>query len=81
MQTPNIKHCGAHRHLPGAIRSLALASARPDWSSIQGIDVPHSQHSLSRAIDEASFDALLDSALSVRFKALALSSAVHHAGD
>ena len=43
-------------HLLGAIRSLALASARPDWSSMQGIDVPRSQHSLSRAIDEASFD-------------------------
>ena len=48
-------------HLPDT-----MAAARPDWSSIQDIDVPHSQHGLSQAIDEASFNALLDSALNVQ---------------
>ena len=68
-------------HLPDTIRSQTLASARPDWVSIQDIDVPHRQHCLSRAIDEASFDALLVSAPNTRSKALALSSAIRHAGD
>ena len=68
-------------HLPDTIRSLALAVTRPDWLSIQDIDIPLTQHSLSRAIDEASFDALVDSAPNPRSKALALSSAIHHAGD
>ena len=68
-------------HLSDSITSLSQASARPDWVSIQVIDVPHSQHSLSRAIDEASFDTLLASAPNSRSKALALSSAIRHAGD
>ena len=68
-------------HLSDSITSLSQASARPDWVSIQDIDVPHSQHSLSRAIDEASFDTLLASAPNSRSKALALSSAIRHAGD
>ena len=45
------------------------------------IDVPVTQHSLSRAIDEACFDALLASAPNTRSKVLALSSSIQHAGD
>ena len=67
--------------LTEVIGSLARAAARPDWVSTQDIDVPPTQHCLSRAIDEASFDALLASAPNTRFKALALSSAIRHAGD
>ena len=43
--------------------------------------MPPTQHCLSCSIDEASFDALLASAPNTRFKALALSSAIRHAGD
>ena len=64
--------------LTEVIGSLARAA---DWVSTQDIDVPPTQHCLSRAIDEASFDALLASAPNTRFKALALSSAIRHAGD
>ena len=67
--------------LPDAIRSLALAATRPDWLSIHDIDVSLTQHSLSRAIDEASFDALLASAPNLCSSTLALSSAIRHAGD
>ena len=42
-------------HLPYSLQSLARAACRPDWESIQDIDVPLSQHSLSRAIDETYF--------------------------
>ena len=68
-------------HLSAAITSLAVAASRLDWESINDIDVPITQHSLSRSIDEASFDALLASAPNTRSKALALSSAIQHAGD
>ena len=59
----------------------ALAHASANRASIQEIDVPLVQHHLSRAIDEASFRALLASAPDVRSRALALSSGIRHAGD
>ena len=64
-----------------AIATLAIATARPEWSSLQDVDVPLRQHALSRVIDEASFDAVIDSAPDTRSRALALSSAIPHAGD
>ena len=66
------------QHLPNA---LAWAAARPEWVSIEGVDVPLWCHSLSRSIDEACFSLLLERAPDVRSKALALSSAISHAGD
>ena len=48
---------------------------------IQDIDVPLSQHSLSRAIDQASIADLLATAAHPRSKALALSTSILHAGD
>ena len=48
---------------------------------IQDIDVPLSQHSLSRAIDEAFFADLLATAANPRSNALALSTSIRHAGD
>ena len=68
-------------HLPAAITSLSVAASQPDWEVINDIDVPVTQRSLSRAIDEASFNVLLASAPNTRSKALALSSAIQHAGD
>ena len=68
-------------HLSAAITSLAAAASRSDLESINDIDVPVTQHSLSRAIDKASFDVLLASAPNTQSKAFALSSAIQHAGD
>ena len=51
------------------------------WRSLEDINVPLHQKPLSRHIDEASFNNLVDSAPDVRSKALALSSSLPHAGD
>ena len=67
--------------LPSCVRALGMAASMPDWSSPQRIDVPLRQRTLSRLIDEASFDVLIESSPGVRSKALALSSALPHAGD
>ena len=67
--------------LPQCISALAVAVSRLEWSSLQDIDVPLHQCALSRIIDEASFDLLLDSAPDIRSRALALSCAIPHAGD
>ena len=64
-----------------AVSALATAAAHPDWSSLDDIDVPLHQRSLSLSIDEASFQRLLSSAPSIRSHALALSSSLPHAGD
>ena len=68
-------------HLPQCLVALANAAATPEWSSLQDIDVPLRQYVLSRVIDEASFNAHIDSAPDTRLRALALSSAIPHAGD
>ena len=68
-------------HLPYSLQSLARDACRPDWKFIQDIDVPLSQHSLSWAIDEASFADLLATAANPRSKALALSTSIRHASD
>ena len=68
-------------HFPYSLQSLARDACRPDWESIQDIDVPLSQHSLSRAIDEASFADLLATASNPRSKALALSTSIRHASN
>jgi hypothetical protein len=60
---------------------LSLAANQPSWSSLGDIDFPISQRSLSRSINQASFDRLLNDAPDVRSRALALSSAIPHAGD
>ena len=68
-------------HLAGAVSDLAHAAKRPDWSSVEEIDVPLCQCSLSRIIDEATYSSLLDSAPDSRSRALALSTTIPHAGD
>ena len=68
-------------HLPYAINALAKSVARPDWISIESIDVPLRGHSLSHSIDDACFSFLVESSPDVRSKALALSSALPHARD
>ena len=67
-------------HLPQTICALSKAAGRPDWS-IENIDVPLGSPSLSHAIDNACFTALLASSPDIRSRALALSTAIPHAGD
>ena len=69
------------QHLPSAVSSLAEAAARPDWVCMEKIDVPCRQRPLSHCIDEVSYNHLIDSAPDIRSRALALSSALPHAGD
>ena len=68
-------------HTSSCVAALSTAASRPDWQTLEDIDVPLHQHSLSLAIDEASHQGLLSSAPSTRSHALALSSALPHAGD
>ena len=68
-------------HLPNAINDLARVVARPDWISAESIVVPLRSHSLSHSVDEACFSLLLESSPDVHSRALALSSALPHAGD
>ena len=72
---------GASIHLPSAISALANAAGKPEWASIGDIDVPLRQRPLSHTIDEASHADLLCRAPDTRSKALALSSAIRHAGN
>ena len=68
-------------HLPYAINALAKSVARPDWISVESIDVPLRSHSLFHSIDDACFSFLEESSPDVHSKAFALSSALPHAGD
>ena len=64
----------------GAVADLAEAVGC-SWSSLEDIDVPLHQQALSRRIDQAKFESLLESVPDLRSRALALSSALPHAGD
>ena len=68
-------------HLPYAINAQAKSVARPDWISIESIDVPLRSHSLSHSIADAFFSFLVKSSPDIRSKALSLSSALPRAGD
>ena len=68
-------------HTSSTMAALSAAASRPDWVNLDEVDVPLRQHSLSVIIDEAVYHHLLSSAPSTRFCALALSSALPHAGD
>ena len=67
-------------HLPDSIAALALAAGRPEWTSLDEIDVPLRQRPLSHSIDEAIFDHLATTT-NVRHRALVLSTSLPHAGD
>ena len=70
----------APRAMGNSISMLAEAAARPDWVSLEEIDVPLRQRPLSHSIDEACFRHLLTSAPDIRSKGLAHSTALPHAG-
>ena len=72
---------GPSPHSSSTVAVLSAAASRPDWQCLEDIDVPLHQHSLSVTIDEALHQHLLSTAPSTRARALALSSALPHAGD
>ena len=68
-------------HSSSALAAFLATVSRPDWQCLEDIDVPLKQHSLSVVIDETLHQHLLSTAPSTRARALALSSALPHAGD
>ena len=68
-------------HLDHALKELSKEANRPDWSSIEDIDVPLRQQTLSRSCDRNAFESLLNSAPDPRSKALALGTSLPRAGD
>ena len=68
-------------HFPYCIATLAKVAGKPEWITLQDIDLPLRQRALSRVIDESSYDTLLNSAPDSRSRALALSCSIPHAGD
>ena len=71
----------ASGHLVSTLQDLISGTGRNDWCSIESVDVPLRQHALSKVIDQACFNRLLDQAPDTRAKALTLSTAIPHAGD
>ena len=71
----------AFRIIYACVQLPFQGSFKRNINVIQDIDVPLSQHSLSRAIDQASIADLLATAAHPRSKALALSTSILHAGD
>ena len=72
---------GPSPHYDTAVSALSAAASRPDWQCLEDVDVPLKQQPLSAAIDEALHQHLLSTAPSIRARALALSSALPHAGN
>ena len=68
-------------HLASSVSALAAATERPNWVSLEEIDVPLRQRPLSHCIDQATHQNLLSSAPDIRSNALALSTSLPHAGD
>ena len=72
---------GCSPHIRSVVAALSASASRPDWQALEDINVPLRQHSLSLAIDEATYQRLLSYAPSTRARALVHSSALPHAGD
>ena len=86
LETTLLRSCLSHvldpsPHSSSALTAFLATVSRPDWQCLEEIDVPLKQHSLSVVIDEALHQHLLSTAPSTRARALALSSALPHAGD
>ena len=74
-------HPSRSTQLSEAFCEFSFSSRHPEWSSPDAIDFPIQQCHLSKVIDQSTFDSLLSNAPSSCLKALALSSAIPHAGD
>ena len=57
-------------------KCLASAAHRPDWTSLDLVDVPLCQCFLSQAIDHAYFETLLRDSPNIHSKSLALSTSI-----
>ena len=66
---------------PVCVSDLAETAGRFEWLSLQDVDVPLTQRALSKSVDLALSDALLNSAPDSRLRALTLSCSIPHAGD
>ena len=64
-----------------SLAALSEAAARPEWSSLEEVDVPLRQRPLSHCVDDATYNHLLTSAPDTRSRALAVSTALPHASD
>ena len=58
--------------LDETVSAIASSSARPDWQTLNDIDIPLRQGALSAAIDESVLKSLLASPPTTRSRALAL---------
>ena len=78
----DILSCSPPISIPLAPRleDLATATGRVDWSSLEEVVVPLQKRAISRVVYQAHFDDLINHALDVGSKALALSTAIPHAG-
>ena len=72
---------GPFSHTGSTLAALAVAATRPEWPSLDAIDVPLHQRLLSHAIDEAIHHHLLSTASDTCSRALALSFGLPHVGD
>ena len=68
-------------HLGPTLAALSNNASKPQWLSLEDIDVPLCQRCLSDAIDEAVQAQLLSIAPSTHSRALAQSTSLPHAGD
>jgi len=76
-----LSHIPPSFHLAILVRTLAEVAGRPDWTSIEELDVPRSHGALSYSIDDYCFNLLLRSDPEMRLTALAYSSSLTRAGD
>ena len=88
--TQQVSHSSCHdprahprdsSHAASSLDPLANSARKPGWCSLEDVDIPVNQKALSHAIDQATFDHLLSLVPDTRSKALALSTAISHAGD
>ena len=74
-------HSSHYTQLSEAFHEFSFSARHPEWSSPDAIDFPIQQCHLSKAIDQSTFDSVHSNAPSSHQKALALFSAIPHAGD
>ena len=69
------------QHLAPTLEDLVSSTGRDNWSSLERVDVRVRQRALSRVIDQASLDHLINRAPNVLAKAWALSSSIPHVSN
>ena len=72
---------GPFSHTSSTLAALTVAATRPEWPSLDAIDVPLHQRLLSHAINKAIHHHILSTTPNTCSRALALSFRLPHAGD